>query len=229
MWSLDKLREKLEAISNHPANFETVHDENLSEAGVLVPILVRNGVPSILLTVRSMNLSSYPGQVAFPGGKRDPGDKSLVATALRETQEEIGLSKDSLNVLGSLLNYVSSGKFLVKPVVAEVVDFENYHPKINPFEVSELLIVPLEIFINQEHHKCKCFTNHGMDVYLDFFEFSQNESVHVIWGITALISTSVASLLFDRLPAFEYHEQNFKGTKNYYTKQIHESFIKSRL
>lgn len=230
MWSFDKLQEKLEAISDHEANLEAVHDEKLPEAAVLVPIVVKNGVPFVLLTMRSMNLSKNPGEISFPGGKRDPGDSNLVDTALRETKEEIGLSEDRIVVLGSLLPYVFGSKIFIRPVVGKIVDFESFHPKLNPFEVSEMLTVPLENFIKQECHDCKSFTHNGIDVYLDVFESTLDEGVRVVWGFTAMICTIVASLLFDRLPEFEYQDWMFKQSKlNYQAKETYKSLIKSRL
>lgn len=232
MWSLDKLKENLEAISSHVDNMETAYkgiQEKFTEAGVLVPIVIQNGVPSVLLTVRSMNLSTFPGQVSFPGGKRDPWDNSLVATALRETKEEIGLSEDRLNVLGSILPFYAKGRILVKPVIAIVVDFESFHPKLNHSEVDEIIIVPLENFIKQECRECKLFSSNDKEYYVDVFLFSQNGIDHFIWGLTAYILTCVASLLFGRLPDFEYQESLFISGKNRHMRQIHKSFIKSRL
>ena len=225
MWSFDKLKEKLVAISRLEDDPEDGRKGNLTEAAILVPIVVRNGVPFVLVTVRSMNLSRHAGEISFPGGKRDPGDSSLIDTALRETMEEIGLSKERISVLGCLPPYVTSAKFLVTPVVAKVVDFESFRAKLNPLEVSELLIVPLENFIEKESHECRRMTFNGTDVFVDIFEFAQNGSVHVIWGLTAVISTDVASLLFDRSPEFEYQE----WFSNYRAKKIHDSIVKNSI
>ena len=225
MWSFDKLKEKLAAISRPEDDSQDGRKGNLTEAAILVPIVVRNGAPFVLVTVRSTNLSRHAGEISFPGGKRDPGDSSLIDTALRETMEEIGLNKERITVLGSLAPYVTIAKFLVTPVVAKVVDFESFRAKLNPFEVSEMLIVPLENFIKKDSHECRRVTFNGTDFVVDTFQFAQNGSVHVIWGLTAVISTDVASLLFDRLPEFEYQE----WLSNYRAKKMHDSFVKSRL
>ncbi|RKP10603.1 NUDIX hydrolase domain-like protein [Thamnocephalis sphaerospora] len=71
------------------------------DAGVLVPFCMVDGRPSVLFTVRSARLNTHRGEVSFPGGKRDPDDVTLVATALRETHEEIGLALDQVDVLGT--------------------------------------------------------------------------------------------------------------------------------
>mgnify|MGYP002804362881 FL=1 len=205
MWSLGELRTKLEAISSREYNLDDIQSKTLKEAAILVPIIIKNDTPYVLLTVRSMNLTDYPGQVSFPGGKRDKEDVDIVATALRETQEEIGMSFEHLKVLGSLLPYVTQTNYLVIPVIAEVLNYENFKPKLNPFEVCEILTVPLEIFILQKYHKCKKFPFEEKLTDVDFFEFEDTgDNVHIIWGLTALIATHVASLLFERTPEFLY-------------------------
>src|SRR6202012_2200468 len=86
------------------------------EAAVLIPIVLRDA-PSVLFTVRGATLSNNPGQVSFPGGKRDPGDRDLVHTALREAQEEVGIEAGQVEVIGRLAPLVSGARFRVTPVV----------------------------------------------------------------------------------------------------------------
>ena len=232
MWSLEELRIKLEAISSLEYNLDDIQSKTLKEAAVLVPIVIKNETPYVLLTVRSMNLTNYPGQVSFPGGKRDKEDVDIVATALRETQEEIGMSSEHLKILGTLLPYVTQTNFLVTPVIAEVLNYENFKPKLNPFEVCEILTVPLEIFILKKYHKCKKFPfGEKLTVMtdVDFFEFEDSgESVHILWGLTALIATHAASLLFERPPEFQYQGWLSKTSSKIpkdkiYNKLIHRS------
>lgn len=209
MWSLDKLKAKLEVLCNFKYSLNDIQSEKLTEAAILVPIISKNGIPYILLTVRSRNLTTSPGQVCFPGGKRDKNDQDIVATALRETEEEVGIGSEHLKILGTLIPYVTRRNFHVTPVIAEVFNFEAFVPKLNPFEVCEVLIVPLKIFILKSHHKCKTFSfgkNEGTQVNVDYFEFkTSTDNIHIIWGLTALIATQVASLLFEQRPEFQYH------------------------
>ena len=201
MWSLDKLKAKLDVLSSSGYNFDDLKSKELREAAILVPIIVKNNVPYVLLTVRSNNLSNHPGQVSFPGGKREE-DENIVSTALRETQEEIGMSSKHVKILGKLLPYVTRSKYFVTPVVAEILDYEQYIPKLNPFEVCEIFTVPLEIFTLTKYRKQRQFSygkNGEKQVILDFVEYGENsESVHVIWGLTIMIATHTASLLFER-------------------------------
>ena len=216
MWSLDKLKAKLEAILNLGNDYYDIQPETFVEAAILVPIIIRNGLPFVLLTVRSMNLTNFPGQVSFPGGKRDPEDKDLVATALREAQEETGMGPERLKILGTLPPYVAAAAkpyFMITPVLAEVLNYETFSPKINPVEVSKILTVPLEIFILKKYHKCKEYAyssgdkNAAIKEKIDFFEFAENDSVHIIWGLTAFVATHVAILLFEQSPEVEFQHR----------------------
>ncbi|ORX98478.1 hypothetical protein K493DRAFT_189905, partial [Basidiobolus meristosporus CBS 931.73] len=120
--------------------------KTLDEAAVLVPFCMVEGKPSILFTVRSNNMNSHRGEVSFPGGKKDPEDKTLLATALRETQEEISIPMEDIEVLGqhaTLPNRTLTMKvypfvgFIKKPVVPQEVAY-------NPAEVSGVFSLTLE-------------------------------------------------------------------------------------
>ena len=91
------------------------------DAAVLVPLVLRAGGLSVLLTERALGLSSHSGQVAFPGGKVEAGDGDVVHAALRETREEVGLADRFIDVLGQLPVYATGSQFLVTPVVALVL------------------------------------------------------------------------------------------------------------
>lgn len=97
------------------------HPPEARPAAVLVPVLLDGGPPRTLLQVRSRELREHGGELGFPGGKPEPGDADLLATALRETHEELGLPRDALEPLGALSAIpVITGKFLVHPFVARV-------------------------------------------------------------------------------------------------------------
>lgn len=120
------------------------------EAAVLIGIVQRRE-PMVLLTERTLHLSSHSGQVAFPGGKRDPEDTTLAATALREAQEEVGLDPALVEVLGDLPPYVTGTGFVVTPVVGLVRPEARYQP--NPYEVADLFEVPLAFILDPAHHQ----------------------------------------------------------------------------
>lgn len=153
-----------------------------SDAAVLVPIVLREQ-PTVLLTVRSASLSTHSGQVAFPGGKRDPQDISAEATALREAHEEVGLSPQNVEVLGRLPVYVTGTAFHITPVVALVHPQPSYFP--NPGEVSDLFEVPLSFLLNPAHHERHAMQWQGVDREWFAMPYQDGEQQRYIWGATA--------------------------------------------
>ncbi|MGH1464022.1 MAG: CoA pyrophosphatase [Cognatishimia sp.] len=113
----------------------------LRSAGVLVPVQVVDGVAQVILTKRSSHLKHHPGQIAFPGGKQDETDVDVTAAALREAQEEIGLMRENVQVLGTLPTHETVTSFTVTPVVGLVRSPFQIKPE--PGEVEEVFHVPL--------------------------------------------------------------------------------------
>ncbi len=110
-------------------------------AGVLIPIQEHEGSLRVILTKRSSALKHHPGQIAFPGGKVDPTDADSTAAALREAEEEIGLPRDNVEVLGYLPEHDTVTNFRVQPVVGRVLASFTVRPE--PGEVEEAFAVPL--------------------------------------------------------------------------------------
>jgi 8-oxo-dGTP pyrophosphatase MutT (NUDIX family) len=117
-------------------------DRRLRPAGVLVPLIQRDGQTRVILTMRSSRLKHHPGQIAFPGGKQDPGDADVTAAALREAHEEIGLVPENVRVLGHLSSHETVTGFTVTPVVARVLS--PFTPTPEAGEVAEVFEVPLD-------------------------------------------------------------------------------------
>ena len=153
-----------------------------SDAAVLVPIVMREQ-PTVLLTVRSAKLSTHSGQVAFPGGKRDPQDLSAEATALREANEEVGLQAKNVEVLGRLPIYVTGTAFNITPVVALVHPQPAYFP--NPGEVADLFEVPLSFLLNPAHHERRGMLWQGVERQWFAMPYQDGEQQRYIWGATA--------------------------------------------
>lgn len=141
---LDALSRNGSASSDFDLNPDTVLPEGrkLRPAGVLVPIQVLDGAPHVILTKRSSHLKHHPGQIAFPGGKQDESDTDVVAAALREADEEIGLRPGNVRVLGSLPSHETVTSFSVTPVIGEVLEPFAFKPE--PGEVDEVFRVPLK-------------------------------------------------------------------------------------
>ena len=125
-------------------------DRQPALAAVLIPLVMRDQL-TLLLTERAGNMSTHSGQVAFPGGKTDDTDSDAVDTALREAHEEIGLTRDHVEVLGILPTYVTGTAFIITPVVALVQPGFALQP--NPSEVADIFEVPLHYLMNPANHQ----------------------------------------------------------------------------
>jgi 8-oxo-dGTP pyrophosphatase MutT (NUDIX family) len=147
-------------------------------AAVLVPIIDRRP-PTVLLTLRTAELASHAGQVAFPGGKIDAADESPVAAALRETREETGLARAHIEPIGYLDLYLTFSGFRILPTVARVKP--DFTLTLNPREVTETFEVPLEFLMTPANHQRKTRDWKGLarEYYAIPFEN------RYIWGITA--------------------------------------------
>nr|WP_246494820.1 CoA pyrophosphatase [Brenneria izadpanahii] len=157
----------------------------LRKAAVLVPI-VRRTTPTLLLTRRASDLRKHAGQVAFPGGAADSDDRSLIATALREAQEEVAIPPQDVQVLGVLPPVDSVSGFQVTPVVGLISSRIRFQP--NEGEVAELFEMPLEVAFALERY-------HALDierqrkphrVYLSWYR------QQFVWGLTASIIRQLA-------------------------------------
>lgn len=157
-------------------------DRNPAEASVLVPIVMREE-PTILLTLRTAKLSNHSGQIAFPGGKADPGDGGPAGTALREAEEEVGMEPQFVEVLGQLNNYVTVTAFNVTPVVALVRPDFTLRP--NPDEVADVFEVPLEFLLNPGHHQRHFMEWEGLRRDWFAMPYQDGDQQRYIWGATA--------------------------------------------
>lgn len=129
-------------------------------AAVLVPLVRRPEGLQVLLTERTAHLRDHAGQVSFPGGRVDPVDAHAVDTALREAEEEIGLARGQVEVIGELPVYATVTNFQVTPVVA-LVDPPPVL-RLDPFEVAEAFEVPLEFLMTPAHHRVHEFEFNGV-------------------------------------------------------------------
>lgn len=150
-----------------------------TNAAVLVPICIVNEEVCILYTLRSSNLKSHAGEISFPGGKRD-GNESAIETALRETEEEIGIPRSNIDIWGVMSTVQGRNTNMhIAPVVGLIKNFHMNKLKINKHEVEEVFTVPMSSLCNLQ--------NHGHLVYkppLPVFIYGN----HKIWGITGLMT-----------------------------------------
>jgi 8-oxo-dGTP pyrophosphatase MutT (NUDIX family) len=126
-------------------------DRTPTAASVLLPLVTRDDGLHLLLTRRTDHLRDHAGQISFPGGRGEARDADAVATALRETEEEVGLARAHVEVIGSLPAYTTVTAFVVTPVVALVRP--GFTLTLDSFEVAEAFEVPLAFLMNPAHHQ----------------------------------------------------------------------------
>lgn len=163
----------------------------LPQAAVLMP-LTRSEKPELILTRRAEALSTHAGEVAFPGGRRDPCDSDLLHTALRESQEEVGLDPHCVQVAGSLSQLVSRHGIEVTPYVGIVPQGLNYCANID--EIDSVFSVPLEFFAEDVRETTHRIDYLGKSWYVPSYRFHE----YKIWGLTAVMVVELVNLLYDR-------------------------------
>lgn len=161
----------------------------LTPAAVLFPIVQRGSGQTVLLTQRTAHLRDHAGQISFPGGRVETDDPSPVATALRETEEEIGLARKHVEILGFLPEYHTGTGFRVTPVVALLTPPFDLSP--DPFEVAEVFEVPLAFLLDPANHQRHSL--HYRGALRHFFAMPYGD--YFIWGATAGMIRSLSERL----------------------------------
>jgi len=156
-----------------------VNNHTLKKAAVLIPLVKRQNGLHILLTERALHLRHHPGQVSFPGGKQEQSDHSLLHTALRETQEEIGILAEQISVFGTLPKLPTVSGFVVSPYLGFVNS--NHSLKIDEQEVKSVFDVPLDFFLNKNNFYLQHLTANKKRHFTYCIPY-QNR---MIWGATA--------------------------------------------
>lgn len=161
----------------------------LRDAAVLIPVVDRGDEASVILTKRTEKLRSHSGQISFPGGRLDPTDPTPEFAALRETEEEIGLGSDFIEVVGRMPDYLSGSGFRIAPVLSVVKP--GFMLTINEDEVDDAFEVPLSFLMNPANH------NRESRIWQDRerFFYTMPFGDRYIWGITA----GIIRTLYERL------------------------------
>ena len=157
----------------------------------------------VLLESRASTLSSHASEVSFPGGKFDPssGDATDLDTAMRESEEEVGLRSADVSVFGDMDVVLSRHMISVRPIVGEIMN-RDFKPVINEDEVAEVFTAPLEMFLEDDgRHRFDdwAWPNAERAIRVHYFDYKGR----VIWGLTAAILIRVASRVYGREPAFQ--------------------------
>lgn len=175
---------------DHDLNPDLVANPPLVPAAVLVPIVEREGGPTILLTRRTAHLHAHAGQISFPGGRVEHGDTDPADCALRETEEEVGLPRDRTEIVGRLDTYQTRTGFEIVPVVGIVRPPFTVQP--DSFEVAEVFEVPLQFVLDPANHQRKSLADRG-GVERQFWVLPYGE--YYIWGATAGMLVNLSEVL----------------------------------
>ena len=159
------------------------------EAGVLLPIVRQFDGIYLVLTKRAAHLSNHPGQISFPGGKRENKDTNIDATALREAQEEIGLKAEVVEVLGRLPAHETVTGFQITPIIGWID--RNWTAVADPNEVTEIFQVPLSYITNIKNFQIQDRIWNGRKRNY----YTVPYGPYYIWGATACILHNFAMKL----------------------------------
>jgi 8-oxo-dGTP pyrophosphatase MutT (NUDIX family) len=165
--------------SDYDLSNERPREVVLRQAGVLVPLMARPNGLTVLLTRRSLHLPTHPGQIAFPGGRWEVGDRDIGATALREAQEEVGLDPAHVTLIGVSDTYETGTGFSVTPVIGLVDLQARLTP--DPREVAEIFEVPLAFLMDPANHQPHSRELGG--VVRHYYAMTYGD--YHVWGATA--------------------------------------------
>lgn len=170
-------------------------DKPLKAAAVLVPLVDRPQGMTVLLTKRTDHLHDHAGQISFPGGRIDAADADAIAAALRETEEETGLTRDFIDLVGQLDTYVTRTGFEVTPLVGLVSPGFDLKPE--AFEVAEIFEVPLAFFLDPQSRRTESRIWQGRTRFFYVYPYQH----YYIWGATAGMLNNLAEVLALTAPA----------------------------
>jgi 8-oxo-dGTP pyrophosphatase MutT (NUDIX family) len=166
-----------------------IDQPGLVRAAVLIPLFKKNGEYHVLLTRRTDKVRHHKGQISFPGGRQDQGE-DLLATALREAKEEMGIEEKDVRILGELDDMCTvASDFCIAPFVGLIP--YPYPFKINRNEIEEIIEVPLPVFLDETKFREELRSRNGVPVSVYFYQHDE----HTIWGATARILKQLMDLI----------------------------------
>jgi len=178
-----QLRERLSPV----ATAWTV-PRGLRPAGVLVPLRFVGGEIAVVLARRTERVPHHKGQICFPGGSRDPDDRDLLATAVRESEEELGIRAADVELLGAMEPVPTVTGFFIQPFLARIPAQAGF--RLDAFEIAEVFEVPLSVFTDLERYRAAETTFLGQPYHVYFLDYGP----HTIWGATARILHNLAEI-----------------------------------
>ena len=183
---VELIKEKLDLLKE-------LEETPFPKAGVLIALKnigENKKDPHIIFTKRSSKLSSHPGEVSFPGGKFEKQDINLLATAVRESEEEIGIKKLNLEHLGKLPYLISKHNIEVHPFIAALKEDQEF---IANEEIESIFSVPVSYLKNNQNAHIHEFNRQNHNVRISTWHYNE----YVIWGLTAMIAAEFINTCFD--------------------------------
>lgn len=178
--------ERMSIFKNVPAK-DTIH----KNAGVLILLYPKNGITHLVLIVRNIYEGIHSAQISFPGGKFELADQNYANTALRETQEEIGVAMDCVEILKEFTQlYIQPSNFMVHPFLGICNEELLFIP--DPSEVSEIIELPLSLFLDDKIMvSVTLSTSYADNIEVPAFAIDQ----HIVWGATAMMLSELKEVL----------------------------------
>jgi 8-oxo-dGTP pyrophosphatase MutT (NUDIX family) len=176
----------IEQIEQFFCSFQrrAITNDVLTSAGVLLLLTEQNSQLSVLFTQRTETVEHHKGQISFPGGAVEAADTTMVETALREAEEEIGLPRSVVRVLGVLDDFETSHEFCITPIVGYAAALPVLY--MHEAEVAEIFLAPLSFFLDVRNERIEQRERSGKLVNIYFYQYHN----HLIWGATAAILRS---------------------------------------
>ena len=171
----------------------SVDDPSLTPAAVLLVLYAKDGEYCVLLNKRSEEVEYHKGEISFPGGARDPEDKDFLDTALRETEEEMGIDRKDVTILGELDEVVTTSRFHVKVFVGSIAYPYKFKP--SAMEIAEVLEVPIPSLNDPSNLRIETRWEDGVSVSTRSYAYKE----HLIYGVTARILQQFLEVLADGL------------------------------
>jgi 8-oxo-dGTP pyrophosphatase MutT (NUDIX family) len=188
-WGSGMARAERTERGDHDLNPGMAKPNSLTPAAVLVPLVDHSDGMTVLLTQRTDHLYDHAGQISVPGGRVEPHDADSEAAALRETEEEVGLTRDRVEIVGQLDTYVTRTGYEVTPVVGIVNP--PFSVQADPFEVAEVFEVPLSFVIDPANHERGQRMHEGVPRQFYVLPYENR----FIWGATAGMLVNLSELL----------------------------------
>lgn len=176
-----------------------IEDSRLTSSAVLLLLFLKNNEPNGIFTKRTKNLKKHKGEISLPGGGIHKADKNLLETALRETEEEIGVERSKIHVLGELDDLYTMSKYIITPFVGYIQ--YPFKSKINPREVEELIEVPLSVFQSKDNFREDNWDFKGEKYPVYYYDYNNGIKIYTIWGATGYILNNFIEIVFNFNPS----------------------------